>query len=228
MKKKFFMKKTLLMFILIMFIGLSLSAQEARFVRITGTVEVKTKDSQIWQPAFVDGIINKNMLVSTGVKSSAEIFVGGSKITLSPLTVLTLEELVQQGNTETSSVYLRSGRVKADVTPPSGAKAEFVVRSPTTTASVRGTSFSYNGRQLSVYEGKVALANQNGQKVYVNKNQRSYVDKGKNQRLALPFETVTEIIRPRVSDLDRTGSGKEKQKIPSASSTGTVDITMDW
>jgi len=201
-----------------------LSAQDASFSDLSGTVEIKNPGTDNWESAEIGGIIGKDSVISTGIKSSAVISLGASKVTVSPLTMLTLEELIQRDGTEEAILFLRTGRVKADVTPPTGLKAEFTVRSPTTTASVRGTSFSFNGRTLVVHSGKVALANNNGQKVYVNGKQRSYMDSGSRQRLALPFEAETSGMRPVFNDLENTGSQKEKTK----KQTPQVSIIIDW
>ena len=48
-----------------------------------------------------------------------------------------------------------TGRVKAEVTPREGEKAEFKVKSPTATASVRGTGFEFDGQNLLVDHGAV-------------------------------------------------------------------------
>jgi len=199
-------------------------AQEAKFAEINGTVEVKTSASAAWQPAVAGSQIDKEMIISTGLKSSAVISIGSSMLTVSALSMLSLEELLQQDGTEESVLFLRTGRVKADVTPPTGMKAEFTVRSPTTTASVRGTSFSFNGQRLYVHSGKVAFTNNSGQKVYVNKNQRSYADTGKGQRLALPFETESAGLRPAFNDLDGAVSRRDRPN----KQNPQINIVLDW
>ena len=218
MKKIFF---TVFVFVLF---NVSMAALEARVLELNGKVEIKNAGSQTWQPIAVGGLIEKNSIISTGIKSTAVISVGASRISISPLSMLTLEELVLKENTLESTLYLRTGRVRADVTPPSGQKLEFTVRSPTTTASVRGTSFSFDGNKLSVYSGKVAFFNNSGQKVFVNPNQRSYSNP-ENQRLALPFEAELSIIRPTMSDFNKTGAGRNdsnKQGITS------VEFVPQW
>jgi hypothetical protein len=140
--------------------------------------------------------------------------------------MLKLEELIQRDTTEETVLFLRTGSINANVTPPSGQKAEFTLRSPTTTASVRGTSFSFNGRRLSVQSGKVAFANHKGQKVYVKENQHSYANSGLNQRPVTPFEAESSVTRPVLNDLPQTGSGRE----PLGRQASKIDvyITADW
>jgi hypothetical protein len=219
------MKTKLLLVVIVSLIGgRSITAQEARFAELNGTVEFKNAGTGEWQPAAVGGLIGKDTIISTGIKSDAVISLGGSTVTISPVTMLTLEELIQRDGTEEATFYLRTGRIRADVTPPSGLRAEFTVRSPTTTASVRGTSFSFNGRRLSVHSGRVAFANTSGQKVYVNGNQRSYAEALRHQRLTLPFEAASAEMRPVFGDLDNTGSRRETPQ----GQTPQVDFIIGW
>ena len=221
------MNKTVIM-LTVMFIiaGSAMYGQEAHFTELNGTVEVRAAGTQDWQPAEVGGAVGRDSVVSTGIRSSAVITLGGSTIAISPLTVLTLEELVQRDGAEETALFLRTGRVRADVTPPAGLQADFTVRSPTTTASVRGTSFSFNGRRLSVRSGRVDLVNNSGQKVTVGANQRSFSDSGSHGWLSSPFEVDTMAFSPSFTDLDNTGSGGE----PPAQASGTpgTTIIIDW
>jgi hypothetical protein len=218
------MKIKSLLIILLIILCFNVNAQEARFIELTGTVEIKITQNGEWQPASAGGLIGKESVISTGIRSSAVISVGASTLTVSALTMLTLEELVQEDGTEEAVLFLRTGRIRADVTPPTGQRAEFTVRSPTTTASVRGTSFSFNGRRLYVHSGRVSLVNNSGQKVYVNTNQRSYADAGRHQRLVLPFEAESAGIRPTFSDLENTGSQRDNphRQLP------IISISLDW
>ncbi|MCL2127195.1 MAG: FecR family protein [Treponema sp.] len=204
--------------------GWSLAAQEARFAELNGTVETQEAGTREWRPAVVGGLIGKNTVISTGIKSSAVISLGASTVTVSPLTMLTLEELIQRDDSEDAVLYLRTGRVKADVSPPSGLRADFTIRSPTTTASVRGTSFTFDGKRLAVHSGKVRFAGSSGQTVYVNGKQRSYTDEGRLKRLVPPVEAGVSQLRPELPELSKTGKGGSAQK----PGTVSVGIDVDW
>ena len=58
-------------------------------------------------------------------------------------------------------MFLMAGRVKAEVTPKEGEKAEFKVKSPTATASVRGTGFESRyipaGARLRLFINRAGL-----------------------------------------------------------------------
>ena len=212
--------------LIVLIASAGLAAQEARITGISGTVEFRESATEQWRPATVGVVIKKNTIISTGIRSGAVITLGASRLTMRSLSILTLEELVQAEGTEEAVLFLRTGRVRADVTPPSGMSADFTVRSPTTTASVRGTSFEFDGRRLSVESGRVRLSNQSGQKVFVNAGQQSYADTGSQQRLVSPFEAETTQLTPSLPELANTGSSGE----PPNMTPGIIEvnITVSW
>jgi hypothetical protein len=94
-----------------------------------------------------------------------------------PLTRLSVEALLNQDNTETINLGLRTGRIQAEVNPPAGMKTDFSVRSPMATASVRGTSFFMDPVNLMVSDGNVSYVPSGGtQPVTVGAGQNSWVD----------------------------------------------------
>jgi ferric-dicitrate binding protein FerR (iron transport regulator) len=139
--------------------------------------------------------------------------------------MLTLAELTQRDNSEETTLYLHTGRIRAAVTPPTGQRIDFTVGSPTVTASVRGTSFEFDGRRIHVDEGRVLLAGAGGQKVYVAEAQQSYVDENNQNRIVPPFEAEAALLRPVIPELDNTGSSVR----PPAIRGGTgISITVGW
>jgi hypothetical protein len=187
--------------------GWSLCAQngQGRFLEITGTVEIKTVGADTWSPVSVGMEISGNTVISTGFKSMAILALGNSTLAIRPLTRLTLEEILQKENDEEARVYLDTGRVRAEVSPPSGGRTNFSVRSPAATASVRGTSFEFDTRHIRVDNGRVLYGGANGQKVYVDGNERSYVDEAQN-RVVPPFEAASAALAPAIPELSATGS----------------------
>jgi hypothetical protein len=183
-----------------------LFAQNARFIELTGKVEVKTAGSAVWVTAAPGMEITRDTVVSTGFKSTARMGLGNSVITIRPLTRLTLEEIAQRGNEEAVDLYLETGRVRAEVTPPSGGKTDFTVRSPSVTASVRGTAFEFDTRQIQVENGLVLFTGTTGQAVYVDAGERSYVSETQS-RLIPPFESDIALLTPNLPGLSNTGDG---------------------
>jgi hypothetical protein len=139
--------------------------------------------------------IEKAARISTGFKSTAVVAVGGAVITVRPLTRLTLEEIAGGPGAEEAGIYLRAGRVRAEVTRPSGGTIDFSVRSPSVTASVRGTVFEFDTVNLSVGEGRVLYAGRNGSLAFVRAGERSTVDE-RNYAVTAPREETAVSFAP--------------------------------
>lgn len=157
--------------------GWNLFAQTptARIREITGTVEIKAPAGN-WVPAQTGMNIEKATMISTGFKSSAVLSLGDSILTVRPLTRLSLEEISASQGDEKVGLYLQTGRIRAEVIPPPGSKTDFTVRSPTATASVRGTIFEFDGINLWVIEGKIFLTSITGSGILVRQGESSMAD----------------------------------------------------
>jgi hypothetical protein len=201
--------------------------QAAVFITVSGTVEIKETEASGWKTAAPGLPVGRNTVISTGLKSGAVISLGSSRLEVRSLTMLTLEELIQRDGIEETVLYLRTGRVRAEVTPPTGMRIDFSVKSPAITASVRGTSFEFDGRHLWVDDGRVLLAGSNGQKVYVAKSQRSYIDEFNQNRIVPPFEAEAAQLRPIIPELAGTGSGIEPPEIGTPPAVST-SIYIGW
>jgi hypothetical protein len=156
---------------------------------ITGTVEVKAPGSSAWVQATVGMELAQETSISTGFKGTAVVAMGNSRITVKPMTRLTLEEIISTaGGNEQVDLFLQSGRVRAEVTPPSGGKTDFTVRSPTVTASVRGTLFEFDTINLNVIEGRVLFFSTTGSLTPVRAGETSTV--GEQTYLVTPPHEV--------------------------------------
>jgi hypothetical protein len=235
------MKTIAVCFLLMMMIPMGTvfsQTPEALFIEVNGVVEIKEQGSGAsseWERAAAGDPIGRNTIISTGLKSSALISLGNSRLEVRPLTMLTLQEIIRRDNTEETILYLRTGRVRAVVNPPSGQSVDFTVSSPIVTASVRGTSFEFDGRQLWVDDGRVLLTSPNGQKVYVSGTQRSYVDEINQNRITPPFEVEAALLRPIIPELNNTGSNAEPPETTIAPGSGptnpgsnATNINIGW
>ncbi|MDR1277330.1 MAG: FecR family protein [Treponema sp.] len=172
-----------------------LRAQEAYIRELSGTVEVQAPGAAVWTAAETGQRITGDTRISTGFKSIASIVLGNSTLMVRPLTRLSLDELRNiQGNEEVR-LYLQSGRIRVNVKPPVGGKTGFTVRSPMITASVRGTSFTFDGVNLQVDEGQVHAAGEDGGGVYVGTGHRTVSDP-ETGRAAGGMETAREDLTP--------------------------------
>jgi len=152
------------------------SSQDAFIDQITGTVEIKQPKETSFKIANKGDKIFKDTIISTSFKSYAIIKIGGTTITVRPLTVLSLAEIQKLEETEILNLNLQAGRIRVEVKPPAGTKASTSVGSPSATASVRGTSFDFDTNNIYVNEGAVSFTGKNGQNVIVNAGGSSRVD----------------------------------------------------
>ena len=190
----------------------------------TGTVELKIGGSTDWVAASPGDRIDRATIISTGFRSTALLAVGSSTIFVRPLTRLSLENLLNQDNTETINLGLRSGRIQVDVKAPAGSRTEFTVQSPMVTASVRGTVFDLDTENIKVFEGAVRFepaASASGT-VVVNAGQSSQMDTIAGQVLNPLVHAETERRLPALAGQNSALSGVGGGAVPER---GTVDFS---
>jgi hypothetical protein len=156
--------------------GLYVSAQNAVFEQVAGTVEIKQPKETIFKAANNGDQLFQETVISTGFKSFAIIKTGSTSITIRPLTLLSLTEIQKLAESETLEVNLQAGKIRVDVKPPAGTRASATIRTATATASVRGTSFEFDTRNLYVNEGTVIFSGNRGQSFLVGAGGTSRVD----------------------------------------------------
>jgi hypothetical protein len=172
------MKRLLLFLVVATTIATQATTQTAVIREMTGTVETKTSGAADWTPAKAGDVVERSTMVSTGFRSTAILTVGSSTITVLPLTRLTLEEIIKLDESETVNLNLSSGRVRVEVKPPAGSKANFSVQTPSATASVRGTSFEMDTQSIRGLTGAVSFApvTNTARPVIVNAKRESWVN----------------------------------------------------
>ena len=143
--------------ILMVLTALNAFALNGVITEISGEVEVKNPGSSDFTAASVGEQLNQAAVISTGFNSTALIQVGSALLTVRPLTRLTLAEIQAASGEETLNLNLQAGRVRVDLNPPSGTRATMSVSSPNATASVRGTSFEFDTRNIQVFSGSVGF-----------------------------------------------------------------------
>ncbi len=125
---------------------------------VSGRVEVLGPGGT-WNTAAAEMKVLPGATISTGFQSEATVEVGAHVLRVGPLTRMRIDELVEREGAASSELFLRVGRIRAEVRSTGGLKQDFTVRSPISTAAVRGTSFDYDGVNLDVDEGVVRLTN---------------------------------------------------------------------
>ena len=209
------MKKTSLSFLFIVTAAF-LFAQNGTIRELNGTVELKDSGASSFVTAKSGDKVKQDTVVSTGFKSSALVAVGIALITVRPLTRLTLTEIRSAAGTESLNVNLQAGRVRVDVNPPSGTRTSMTVSSPVATASVRGTSFELDTRNLWVNSGKVSFMGKSGKMMQVSGGYGSNIQE--SGKAADPLSvTSSGLVPPAPVGADSSGSGSDVQ-----SSSGTM------
>jgi len=138
----------------------------------TGKVEVRAPGGA-WKKARSGMEISLGTFISTGFNSKAVISLGESMLEVDALTRMELEELVEKEGTLDTKLHLKVGKVKAEVKSTEGMRNNFTLRSPVSTAAVRGTSFVYDGQTITVDNGIVQFSNLLGQGIQVGGGEQS-------------------------------------------------------
>jgi hypothetical protein len=215
--------KKIMLGLLVLWGWRALFAQEAVVKEIHGTVEVKAPGGAVWTPARQGQTLARGDLISTGFRSTAVLTIGGSALEVRPLTRLSLEELVRTGKDEKVNINLQAGRVRADVKPPPGGISFFTVRSPTVTASVRGTAFEFDGLRLRVEEGRVHLSAAGGGGTYVGAGHIARVDTETGRTLGAA-ETAKEELTPPAP----AGMAGAPEAVTADPAAGDIEAGFDW
>jgi hypothetical protein len=148
------------------------AAEQVEVVSVDGMVRIHAADGS-WSRAGAGDVLASGMSVSTGFNASAVLAVGASRVEIDPISYLEFSELSDSAEAESATMDLSFGRVRSRVRSADQRSTDFQVRSPVSTAAVKGTDFVYDGSLLTVFEGDVSLRNSIGQSHSVRAGQRS-------------------------------------------------------
>jgi hypothetical protein len=151
----------------------TLGWSEALVKEFKGKVEFKAATASSWAPVVVGMKFAKGDSISTGFGSQAVLDLGSSVVTVKALTRMTLAELVEKEGTVTTSISLRVGKLNADVKTDTGLKHDFTIKSPVSTAAVRGTEIDFDGETVTTHHGTAILTNEVGQTRSVSAGEQS-------------------------------------------------------
>jgi hypothetical protein len=172
--------------------GLASAADlNATVVKITGKAEVQ-KDGG-WVALAVGEVLPVGATVSTGFRSELQLKIGPSTVSVKALTRLTIKDLVQTGGAAKTDLYLAVGKISAEVnTSDTVTEQKFTVGSPVSTASVRGTSFAFDGVNLTVARGVVDFSDLRGNTVQVPVGESARAGTGYQNTLVSPRDVATQ------------------------------------
>jgi len=216
------MKKTFFAILLSAAIAAGVFGQNGVIRELSGEVEVKPAGASSFTAAKAGDAVARDTVVSTGFRSTAVIAVGSSVIMVRPLTRLTLAEIQSASGTEDLNISLQTGRVRVDVKPPAGTRANTAIQSPSATASVRGTSFDFDTVNLNVNEGAVSFGGVSGApSVTVQAGGSSFI--GTNGNAVSPAEiSAASLLPPAPVGADASTPGESPV---TASSSGQITVT---
>ncbi len=218
--------KTIILMSIFMLIttGALFAQNKATIESITGKVEVFLNDT--WVKATVGMEVPTNTSIATGFKSTATINLGDSTLLVRQLSRLQIEELSKtEGNAKTT-LYLATGKVKADVRSSAQLKHDFQFKSPIATASVRGTSFEFSPTEIAVLSGAVSSSNSYGQTQLVVSGQvvTPNPETGVTDSTEAAFGTTTQTTQQPVIESETN----EIPTVGAAGPTGNVNITVTY
>jgi hypothetical protein len=217
------MKRVAIILTLLLLAGsLAFAQSQARVRTVTGKVEILSAQ-QAWVPVKTGMNLGLGTIISTGFNSTAVLELGSSVLQVKPLTRLRLNELVAREGTVTTDLFLQVGKIRAEVKSAEGLAQDFKVKSPVSTAAVRGTGFEYDGYELYVFEGTVTFTNLTGQS-------RSYSpgEQGGSDGYDSPPDAEEQLLSDFGVNPYTPGAGNETVVTPPTTrgSTGSVTIII--
>lgn len=211
-----------LLAILLLAAALAGAQTQARVRSFTGKVEILGAQ-QAWVPVKAGMSLGLGTTISTGFNSTAVLELGSSVLQVKPLTRLRLNELVAREGTVTTDLFLQVGKIRAEVKSAEGLAQDFKVKSPVSTAAVRGTGFEYDGYELYVFEGTVTYSNLTGQS-------RSYSpgEQGGTDGYDTPSDAEQQLLSDSGVNPYTPGAGNESVTVPPVTgpATGRVIIRI--
>ncbi len=111
--------------------------------------------------AEIGGIVNPNDTITTGAQSSCDIKIGGSIVRIKEKSKMIISSLLKKGDGEQTTLGLEMGKILCK-TKKLMKSDQFMVKTPTSVAGVRGTKFSVETdavktARIKVYGGKVKV-----------------------------------------------------------------------
>ena len=204
------------------FVSVGWTQQTATIRAVTGKVEVQSRTG--WEPASAGMVLPVGATISTGFGASATVEIQTATILVGALTRMSLNELAQREGVLSADLALRVGRVRAEVRNVEGLQSEFRLRSTQSTASVRGTSFEFDGRNLRVLSGLVQLTNPNQQTANVGGGESGEVTESGDMSSGTDLRERITAVQVAVTSFD----DETTAFLPRRDELGTGAIRVNW
>jgi hypothetical protein len=212
-----------IMVALFVFAAFGVGAQtRAVFKTVTGKVEIQNPGEQAWQPANAGMEVPIRATISTGFGGGAILDLGASTLTVRQLTRLRIDELSVQNKVTRTNLTMPVGRIRADVKSTAGTTTDFRLRSPVSTAAVRGTGFNADVSVVTVFEHLVQWYSESGIGIDVGAGEMGLVTGGGTPSGGADLRDANASTNPFTS---LTGSGGAGGGMPGL---GTGGVTVHW
>lgn len=216
--------------LLILILGLSIPAlvfakPAAKFESLSGLVQFREGKNGKWQNAKIGTNLNTNTELQTGPNGKATLlFPNGSKVTLSPGTLASLDQYSAGGYGTQTNMSLRLGRMNADIAKVNDANTRnhFRVRTPTVVAGVRGTiqEVGYTpdkGSEVKLLESSANVIDRNGR--------ISLVPQGGKSQVTTGGTTTADKMESKGSTVTMSGQGVSAAEADMAFSSGDFSFS---
>jgi hypothetical protein len=150
------MQKRRLLFVLLIILLATAAYADVVISEFRGKVEIRSPGDS-WRTAEVGMSVLPDDTISTGFNSTAVLSLGANNVIVSPLTRMTIDRFLERETAVDTTLFLQVGAVRAQVDDSGAKQQRFSISSPYSTASVRGTEFEFDGLNLKVVRGTVAL-----------------------------------------------------------------------
>jgi hypothetical protein len=208
---------------LFVFAVVDIGAQsQAVFRTVTGKVEIQNPGEQAWQPATAGMDVPIRATISTGFGGGAILDIGASTLTVRQLTRLRIDELSVQNKVTRTNLTMPVGRIRANVKSTAGTTTDFKLRSPVSTAAVRGTGFETDGARLSVFESVVAFLSESGISINVGTGEMGVIGNGGPPSGGAGQRDADDGVNPYTSQTGGGGTGTGEPGL------GTGGIMVHW
>jgi len=175
-------RRSLKILLFVLILGLSVSsvlyALTILVESVTGDVEVRT--GGVWKTATPGMQLAVGDELATSFDSTAVLkFEDNSVVNVTPLTQFAIDRFLKDSSAVHTDIALKIGEVKARVVQNAPLPSDFVIITPTSVVSVRGTEedvlTSDKGTEVSYAEGKGQAMNERRQRSYVAATQSASV-----------------------------------------------------
>lgn len=209
--------------LLILLISITTAAGQTSAVikNVSGKVEVQLPGGE-WVSATEGAQVPGGAQISVGFNSQAVLELGATTVVVRPLTRMTVERIATEHGIQQTRLFMPVGRVRADVRTAEGLRHDFQIRTPVSTAAVRGTLFEAGVGTLTAIQGPVELRNRLGQGRLLVEGDQSRTEGGAPPKPPEENERRSATVTPYTS---HGGHGAERRGRPTRT---PVRIELIW